>query len=235
MPRPLVLRSVLAKVRAARRSGVRPLVLFDVDDTVLSTVPRHIRIMEEFVAARPAASALLEVPKRKVGYYVLDTAKTAGIRDAGLLEDLRAFWSRRFFKNDYLLADEPVPGAPEYCRSVAAAGGVPVYFTGRDEAMRDGTVRSLARHGFPAPERGGEAWLVLKERFDIKDIVYKDAGLRRLKRRGTVVAGFENEPAHINLFHDLCPDAVNVFVDTRHSGKPVAPKPHLAVIKDFRL
>ncbi|MDE2291103.1 MAG: HAD family hydrolase [Elusimicrobia bacterium] len=234
MPRRPVLRSILQSVARARRAGRRPLVVLDVDDTVLSTAPRHLRIMAEFAADRPRAKALLRVKPRQVGYFVVETAKTVGIKDESLLKELMGFWFKRFFTNDYLLADEPVPGAPEFCRRVVKEGGIPVYFTGRDETMRKGTVASLVRHGFPEPRRGGDAWLVLKERFDIPDLKYKDEGLGRIKRRGQVVAGFENEPAHINLFHDHCPDAVNVFVDTRHSGKPIAVKEHLPVIKDFR-
>ena len=229
-----LLSGVLARVRAGRSAGRLPLVLLDLDDTVLDTTQRHLRIMAEFAASRPQAGMLRAVSPAQVRYRVGDTARAAGLADEGLLSELGAFWSARFFKNEYLLLDTEVPGAAAFSRAVAAAGGVPVYFTGRDEAMREGTLKSLARHGFPMPDKGADApRLVLKPRFETPDLAYKAEGLERLVREGSVEAGFENEPAHVNLFAERCPEAAMVFLDTKHSGKPVPVNAGIPAIKDF--
>lgn len=232
-----VLAGILRRVVHARGQGLRPLVLLDVDDTILATARRHVRILSEFAASRPAAAALASVGPQHMRYQVTDIAKAAGVTDPGLLAELKDFWIKRFFTNEYLSADDEVPGAAEFCRRIAADGGVPAYFTGRDESMREGTVKNLARHGFPLPGKGdeGPALLVLKPKFETPDLEFKEQGLSRLGAMGSVEAGFENEPAHINLFDDRFPKATHVFVDTKHSGKPVTPKPHIAVIQDFRL
>ncbi|MBI5597178.1 MAG: hypothetical protein HY928_13885 [Elusimicrobia bacterium] len=230
-----LLQAILARVAAARRAGRRPLVLLDLDDTLLDTTPRHLRIMSEFAALRPEAAALSGVGPAAVRYRVTETARAAGLVEEGLLSELSSFWGERFFKNDYLLLDTEVPGASAFSRAVVSAGGVPVYFTGRDEAMREGTLKSLLRHGFPAPDGGGDApRLVLKPRFEMPDLAYKAEGLEGIAAEGSIEAGFENEPAHVNLFAERFPEAAMVFVDTKHSGKPVPVKRGVPSIRDFR-
>lgn len=234
MSRQGVLGVVLDRVAAARKAGRRPLVLLDLDDTVLDTTQRHLRIMSEFAALRPEAAALSAVEPSRVRYRVGETAREAGLADERLLSELGAFWSARFFRNEYLLLDSEVPGAAAFSRAVVAAGGVPVYFTGRDEGMREGTLESLRRHAFPVPDGGGDApRLVLKPRFETPDLAYKAEALGRIAAEGSVEAGFENEPAHVNLFAERCPGAAMVFLNTKHSGKPVAVKAGIPAIKDF--
>lgn len=232
-----VLGGIVGRVKTARAMGRKPLVLLDLDDTILATARRHVRIMAEFAAHRPAAAALAAVAPEAVRYLVVDTAKAAGVEDAALLAELKEFWYERFFTNDYLLADDEVPGAAAFCRAVHEAGGVPVYFTGRDETMREGTVKSLARHGFPAAGANGDGSpkLILKPKFDTPDLEYKSEVLIKLAKSGSVEAGFENEPAHVNLFAERCPKATMVFVDVRHSGRPIPVKAGIPAIKDFRL
>ncbi len=209
----------------ARVRGARPLVVMDLDDTLLSTDARHLRILREF--------GLEGVGPQALRYSITDTARAGGLQDAAELSRLREFWFSRFFRNEYLLADEPVPGAPAYCRELVARGAELVYLTGRDETMRAGTEESLARHGFPPSGRPG-ARLILKPRFDTPDLEYKTQSLRLLEASGRVAGVFENEPAHVNLFVAAFPEARSVFVDTKHSGRPIAPHPSVPWIRDFR-
>ena len=78
-----------------------------------------------------------------------------------------------------------------------------------------------ARQGFPRPDKE-EALLLLKPRFDSPDLEYKTGSIRYLETLGPVAGAFENEPAHINLFCEAFPTAHSIFVDSKHSGRPVA-------------
>ncbi len=235
-----VLEDLLGEVAALSRAGGAPLVVFDLDDTLLSTAQRHVRILREF-ASQPKVRALYpdeawllaQMEPSQVRYLIAETAREAGVDDAGLLEELKAFWFARFFTNEYLAVDEEIPGAADYCQEVEARGGRPVYMTGRDEGMRSGTLEALSRRGFPPPD-GEKAFLILKPRFETPDLEFKTEALRRLGGMGRVAGGFENEPAHVNLLREAFPDSRMVFVDTRHSGKPVRPLPQIPWIKDFR-
>lgn len=224
-----VLGDLLDDVRA--RKGA--LVVFDLDDTLFATAQRHLRILREYAAKRAEAAQLAALRPEQLLYSITETAKAHGFDDAALLEELRDFRSARFFKNEYLLEDRPVAGAALYCREVLSAGGKVVYLTGRDEAMRSGTLSALSGHAFPIPDDDSVV-LILKPRFDTPDVQFKAEALKRLAAMGHVAGSFENEPAHINLFQAAFPKARHIFLDTRHSGKPVTPHPAIPWIKDFR-
>ena len=121
-----VLDGFLKAVKGMAGGGHEAVVIFDLDDTLLSTAPRHIRILREYAAVRPLGEAaeanLRRLSPEDVQYSIIETAKAAGVGAAETLEDLRRFWFERFFKNEYLLADEPVAGAVAYSQELAAAG-----------------------------------------------------------------------------------------------------------------
>lgn len=227
--------ALLADIEAAVAAG-ETLVVFDLDDTLFLTANRHLRILREFAerieAADPASAGIVRaIERERLRYSVTDTAKEHGLQEA-LLKDLREFWFARFFKNPYLLEDDVVTGGPAFVSEVVKRGARPVFMTGRDEGMREGTLKSLARHGFPAPD-GRAAHLVLKPSFEHPDYEFKLEAMQKLKKVGRVVGTFENEPGHVNLFAEHFPQARHFLLETKHSGKPVTPFPGTIRIRDF--
>ena len=218
-------------VEALERRGLRSVVVFDLDDTLFSTARRHLRILREYAGHR-GVEALARVEARQLRYAIVDTARAAGLEDAELLKDLRGFWFSRFFQNEYLAEDEPLPGAAEYCKELARRGARVVYMTGRDESMRAGTEAALARHGFPTERALSE--LILKPRFDTPDLEFKREAIGVVAAQGEVAGAFENEPLHVNMFRDAFPQAHVFLLETKHSGKPVEPHPSAKRIRDFR-
>lgn len=234
---PAVQKSLLDAVLDDVASGPGALVVFDLDDTLFSTADRHLRILKEYAdlveARAPEGAALLRAIQREsLRYQITETAEAAGV-PAGLVKDLKDFWFARFFKNPYLLEDSVIPGAPEYCAEVSARGGTLVYVTGRDEGMREGTLSSFTRHGFPAPDEA-MVKLVLKPDFGTPDLAFKTEVLARLAKMGRVAASFENEPLHINLFREAFPKGRHFLLQTKHSGRPVIPHAEVLKINDFR-
>lgn len=227
------LERVLERVLETRASGEVPVVVFDLDDTLFSTQNRHLRILGEFAASRAGgAQALASLPPGALRYSIKDTARAAGVTDEALLRDLQAFWFERFFADEYLGADAPVPGAPAFVRSVIEAGGVVVYLTGRDETMREGTLQALEQAGFPAPD-GEAVRLILKPRFDAQDLAFKREAFETVAALGAVAAGFENEPAYLNAMLERFPRMLAVLLETQHSGKPCEPHEAILRVKDF--
>ena len=218
----------------------RPVVVFDLDDTLLSTDRRHLRILSEFAAQADVrrrdprgAAALSKLKESRVRYSVTETAQAAGLTDSALLAALKSFWFERFFTNEYLLADHPVPGAAEYCAAALQAGARVVYMTGRDEGMRRGTEASLKNWNFPRPD-GRRIRPIRKSSFGLPDLEYKRDNMAAIRALGVVAGSFENEPAHINIFHDSFPEAWHFQVETKHSGRPIEALPGTRRIADFR-
>ncbi len=212
------------------------IVVFDLDDTLFSTSDRHLRIIAEYAATieltdERSARLLRAIRRESLRYSILDTAQNTGL-DETLARDLRDFWFARFFTNSYLLEDSIIPGGPEYVAEVLKRGGRAFYLTGRDESMRAATETSLLRRGFPAPD-GTSVALVLKPRFDALDLAFKNEALTRIAGMGTVVGSFENEPAHVNLFIERFRQGRHFLLETKHSGKPIAPRAETLRIKNF--
>lgn len=236
-----VLDKILSRVQELSSTGeARPALLFDIDDTLLSTAKRHLRILREFASQSEILSrhlheawTLIQLEPAHLRYAIADTARAAGVSDTGLLHRLKGFWFDRFFKNDYLMDDVAIPGAAEYCRGVAERGGRLIYLTGRDITMRKGTLYALRENGFPLPNDDGIE-LILKPRFDMPDLGFKSDVLKSISPRHPIVAGFENEPAGANLFQESFPQADVVWLDTKHSGRPVELAAGIHRISDFR-
>lgn len=229
---------LLARIQAATDRGIVPVVLFDLDSTLFSTQERNWAILAEFVARDGLPPRLAEVvatlgPER-MGWNVMEDVRVAGFDHASTLDELRAFWFERFFRDAYLHHDQPLPGAVEFARGVHDAGGHVVYLTGRDEPnMGQGTRSALTGRGFPfACDR---ADLMLKPAFEEPDLDFKRRAIADVKKLGTVLGVFENEPVNANLFAEAFPDADVFFLETVHSPDPPPLAPRIQRLKDFRL
>jgi hypothetical protein len=230
-----ILNAVLAAIREqSRRSPA--LAIFDLDSTILSTQPRNWAILNEFASRPDVPSALRPVVEKlgpdDMGWNIMEDVRSRGFHDEDVLKALRQFWFERFFNDDYLHHDEPVPGAVEFVRDTHAAGGTIVYLTGRDEPkMGRGTRASLRTRGFPIDD--DRIVLRLKPRFEDEDLAFKRSTLAELASMGEVVATFENEPANANLFHQTFPRAHHLFLETVHSPNPPPLLPGILRLKDF--
>jgi phosphoglycolate phosphatase-like HAD superfamily hydrolase len=213
-----------------------PVVVFDLDSTLLDNRPRQARILREYGEAAGLPALRDARPEHWQGWDLAVALRNAGLRPFQLdahLAPARAFWRERFFTSRYCRLDVPIPGAPAFVAGLARAGARVAYVTGRHEGMREGTVDCLARHGFPIP--GERVELLMKPDPELGDDDWKDEACREVERMGEVVAAFDNEPAHVNLYARAFPDALAIHLDTDHSGRPVKVLATVPSIRDFTL
>jgi hypothetical protein len=225
-------------LRSERTPGAgTPVVVFDLDGTLLDNRPRTLAIFRElsdsWVGAEPdIASRLRGAQASQLAYHVSDSLGMLGITREDLVKQAFEFWRDRFFRDAYLRHDVEVPGASAFARACYDRGATLVYLTGRDlPLMGVGTFMSLRDLGFPIGVAGTE--LVLKPRADMPDAEFKCYEAPRLARVGTVVAAFDNEPENCNVFAAHYPQADSVFVDTQHLDGAPALDPVVSVIGDF--
>ena len=215
----------------------RSAVVFDLDGTLLDNRPRvgvilrelseHWREQHPDVAAR-----LSNVDDGKIVYDTSSNLELLGVTDPGLQEAGVAFWKERFFTDDYIRHDEPIPGSVAFVRRLYDAGANIVYLTGRDlPKMSIGTFASLRDHGFPIGCVG--TTLVTKPAFDIPDAEFKLEVAPTLRRAGEVLASFDNEPANCNLLLQAHPSSTAVFVDSHHAPDPPPLHDNVLVIDTF--
>ena len=234
-------RTLLDRVvaRCARTPGrPPPVVVFDLDGTLMDNRPRTLAILQELAhelraEAHSAAEVLAAARAEELAYLLGDSLRRLGVEHPELVDRAERFWRDRFFTDDYLRHDTAVEGAVELAQACYEAGATLVYFTGRDlPYMAVGSFRSLRDLGFPIGVAGTQ--LVCKSDAKIPDEAFKRDEGRKLERVGTVVAAFDNEAANCNTFVDLCPEADVVLVDTQYLPNPPALRPGVSVVADLR-
>lgn len=215
-----------------------PLVVFDLDGTLMDNRPRTAMILRELGAhwrERDAeiARKLEAARSEDLAYLLTDSLARLGVTRTELIGEAEVFWRDRFFTDHYLAHDIEVPGASAFARACYDAGGILIYFTGRDlPLMGLGSFASLRDLGFPIGMPGTE--LVLKPDANMPDEAFKRQSGPRLGRVGRVVAVFDNEPGNCNVLGDHFPEADSVLLDTQHLPGAPPLKKSVHVITDFR-
>jgi hypothetical protein len=221
-------------VERARRGAPESIVVFDLDSTLLDNRPRQSRIMREYGRACGLAALIANQPDHWAGWDVQIAMRNSGLdedRIAEHAEPFKGFWRERFFTSEYCVDDRLVPGAELYAQAVIRTGAQLCYVTGRHEPMRPGTIECFARLGLPAPS--GRIELLMKPTLDESDDDYKARAYEALRRRGTVIAVFDNEPTHINGYKLAFPEALSVHIATDHSLRDVAVADGIPSILNF--
>ena len=196
-----ILEAVLARARDAAPRG---LVIFDLDSTLLDNRPRQARILAEYGARAGLAPLAAARAEHVLGWDLAEAMRTAGLPPLEValhLLPLRRFWSARFFTSEYCREDLPVPGAPAFVGALVEAGAQVAYVTGRPGRMEAGTLQTFRAHGFPPPD-GARIHLLMKPEAPLGDDAWKALAAARVARLGPVVAAFDNEPAHVNVYVD---------------------------------
>jgi hypothetical protein len=235
-----LLRSIVGRVRSEAASrGPTPVIVFDLDGTLMDNRPRTARILREFADTLGSEDAAIAARLRvcepaQLAYLLTDSLTLMGVTRTELVARAEAFWRDRFFADDHLKHDVEVPGAVEFTKSCYDAGAILVYMTGRDlPLMGIGSFRSLRDLGFPIGMPGTE--LVLKPDANMPDEAFKRLEAPKLARVGKIVAAFDNEPANCNTLLAMNPGCDSVLLDTQHL--PGAPALHagVKVIRDFAM
>ncbi len=238
---------IVARCQHTSHHEPSPVVVFDLDGTLMDNRPRTLVILREFAAelrslgvelspelAHAYADKLASASLDSLAYLVADSLRHLGVEHPELIHRAELFWKQRFFSDSYLAHDVALEGAVEFARACYEAGASLVYFTGRDlPLMGLGSFQSIRDLGFPIGVTGTQ--LVCKPDASIPDEHFKRFEGPKLFRVGRVVASFDNEPGNCNAFVEMHPESDVVFIDTQHF--PGAPPLHerVHVVGDFRM
>lgn len=227
---------LLARVlERAGELGQGAIVAFDLDSTLLDNRPRQAQLLREY-----GLSAGLTALEQHTAEHWQGWDARIAMTNTGLPPELveahigpfRSFWRERFFTSEYCVLDRAIAGAAAFVAEVLARGARVYYVTGRHEEMRAGTVTCFERTGFAVPD-GDRVDLLMKPTLDEHDDAYKLRTYATLASLGTVIAAFDNEPAHINGYLTAFPDAVIVHLATDHSMRDIPLAAGIPSIRDF--
>ncbi len=232
--RPEVLAEILKK---AQEFGSKGAVIFDIDSTIYDNRPREARIIREFGKHYHLPVLLQCGPEHIRDRSLLRSMVNCGLPQSTAEElehTARSFWFERFLTNEYCLEDRPLPGAIDYLCTIKQTDVQIFYCTGRPEAeMGQGTLQSLQRDGFPVPDEK-QTFLLMKPTFFMTDDESKLFFYQKLEEHAVnVLAAFDNEPLHINGYHEKFPEALAVHLLTEESGRGIPVHPSIPSIRNF--
>lgn len=211
-------RQVVARVKALAGAGEKPIVIFDLDDTLFDTRSRTLAILRTFPDEPRLRALALEAIKHGLPETLANAGYSPEEIEGPLGEKIRRHWSYGFFKDESLRLDTPIPGGVEFVNALSDAGAHVYYVTGRKVTAEKLSREVLAAAGFPVEPH---ATLVLKpipasgapkeETSAFKGRVTRET----IAQQGTIVAAFDNEPGNCNEFRRSIPEgARSVFVET---------------------
>ena len=232
------LQDLVERSRHDAASGAPPPVLvFDLDGTLMDNRPRSAAILREIGALwssrhPDAAERLRGASPDSLAYLLKDSLRLLGVTAHELVAEAEEYWKSRFFKDEHLVHDVAIEGAVDFARDVYGRGATLVYLTGRDlPHMGLGTFRSLRDLGFPIGVAGTE--VILKPNAEMPDEAFKRGVAPALRRIGKVIAAFDNEPGNCNVFLEAYPACASVLVDTQHMPGAPALASGVHVIASF--
>ncbi len=220
---------VYKKIADSKNQGLKPLVVFDLDDTLIDCRYRKRFVLREFCSVeanqtdwKEECSKVLSAKIESYEYRVADFLKNLSITNEDFKLAIEKYWLSKYFTNTYLAADEFFPGAIKSLEKMRSLGAEIRYFTGRDEpGMKDGTVKKLNEHGLNDK-------LFMKPSADIPDDEYKVQHFEKVTKGYDLICFFENEIRNLNPFLNQYPDSLFVWLDTLHS--PNQPEKHPKIL-----
>lgn len=231
------LRGLVDRVAAAKHEARSPVVVFDLDGTLLDNRPRTAAILREVATqwerSRPEESRrLAAIQPNEIAYRMIDSLTPLGITEDTAVNEALEHWKIRFFSDELLHHDIPLDGAVSFVHQVYDAGATVVYLTGRDlPNMSLGSWRSLRNYGFPIGVVRSQ--LICKPAAEIRDEEFKREQAPLLAQIGEIIASFDNEPGNCNLFLQVYPAAASVLLDTSHSWQAPSPEWQVTIVRNF--
>jgi hypothetical protein len=228
------------RIEDSLAAGEKPVIIFDIDDTIIDCRHRKHRVMHDFIKQSHVRESFAlecqiveQMTWENVQYRVLDTLAQEGVRNQLFGEQLFQFWRQHYFTYPYLIDDKPFPGALEFVNHCHDLGATTVYLTGRDiPGMGQATFDAMRKLGFPSDDK--LVHFILKEDPAINDLEFKVLALDKVAPLGKVIAAFENELPNLHVMAERFPDAAMYWSKTLYLPNPPEPLPHVEVLLNFK-
>ncbi|MBC7661424.1 MAG: HAD family hydrolase [Chitinophagaceae bacterium] len=228
-----------SRIQKALRSKLRPLVVFDVDDTLVDCRYRKAQVFQDF-AKQPAvrsqwlaeSQTILDLSWERLRYRVQDNLDMVNITSETFRDAIFDHWIKNYFTYPYLLKDRAFPGAQQFVKKCQDMGAHIVYLTARDHmGMYQGTIEALDLLKFPM--HSPDIHIMLKPEVSMNDHHFKVGALEQIASLGEVVASFENELVNLNAMAERFPNAAMYWRNTLYAPDPPPPHPRVEILAHF--
>lgn len=190
---------LLSDSKSQRNEKVTRFLVSDLDNTIIDSRERFRRSIAEALGYSSSAGAFPTLDPKSLSRVQRDR-----------------FYSI-FLSGKYMDTDIPVNGSVEVLSRLRSVGLGIAYLTGRhhskDESMKDETLKTLSRFGFPMPN-GGDVVLYMKPRKSSPTDEFKRAVLGHLSRKLYIAVGLDDEINDLRVMVDLIPMVIGVALSS---------------------
>ena len=224
------------RISQVRESGKSPIMIFDLDGTL---VEPHYRIYNIFVELAgelnlpdDAKSVIFDSNPDQYSYHPEETLENLGISEE-LISKIMSSWLGYFLSNRFLQYDRPMKGGYYFVRNILSLGVKVVYLTGRDVPnMGEGTRQWLEKFNFL--DRSGRTELIMKRDLSITNAESKHVACKEMNSSGEAVLVIDNEPKELEFMLNVFPESIGVLMDSPNSGIPAQLPPETFIIRQFK-
>ncbi|KAB8030731.1 HAD family acid phosphatase [Fluviispira multicolorata] len=221
-----ILDLILKKTKNSKR---KPACVFDLDGTLFDVGYRTLGILNEWLASEAShhfdkrlLQKIAKLNYSHIGYSLSHAFENSGfdLRNQEMMSVFSAverFWKRKFFDGNTLVKyDKLMNNADIFVNELNKNDIAIFYLTGRySHSMLKGTEQQLQNFNFPFEKNK----LILKHNPHADDQIFKAEQIRNIAEEYDIVGNFENEYLNIAFMSLEAKDAINVIVDSQHSGR----------------
>ncbi|RZA21657.1 MAG: HAD family hydrolase [Proteobacteria bacterium] len=223
----------------SRAAGNTPMVVFDVDDTLIDCRHRKSLVFHAFAREESTSRRWPDDTKKlsahnweTLKYRVHDNLHPLSITDKIFGDELLNYWLKHYFTYPYLIQDRAFPGAQAFVKRCLDRGAHIMYLTARDHpGMYQGTVEALESLGFPIHKPN--VHVMLKPEASQSDHHFKVGALEDIAALGEVIASFENELPNLNAMAERFPNALMIWRKTLYAPDPPPPHSRVQIMDHF--
>lgn len=217
-------------LKKAKNAKKKPICVFDLDGTLFDVGFRTIGIIKEWLLSEAVShfepSIVQKISKINydhIGYSLSHLFENSGFdlrnqQVMAVFSSIERVWKKKFFDGISLVQyDEMIKNSCNFVKNLHINGIEIYYLTGRYwHSMRHGTIEQLNKFHFPLKEEN----LILKLNPFEDDQLFKSEQIRILAKEFEVCGNFENEYLNLAYMALEAKNAINVIVDSQHSGRP---------------
>lgn len=214
----------------SKNSKKTPACIFDLDGTLFDVGYRTIGILKEWLSSdaslnfdKSLVQKITKINYSHVGYSLSHLFENSGfdLRNQEIMSifsSIERVWKKKFFDGISLVRyDKIIKNSSSFVNLLHKENIEIFYLTGRYyHSMYHGTIEQLHKFNFPFFENN----LMLKVNPFADDQLFKAEQIRKISETFDVVGNFENEYLNIAFMALEVKDAINVIVDSQHSGRP---------------
>jgi len=217
-------------LKKAKKSKKNPICVFDLDGTLFDVGYRTIGIIKEWLNSdaslnfdKSLIQKISKINYDHVGYSLSHLFENSGfdLRNQQIMSvfsSIERVWKKKFFDGVSLVHyDDTIKNSLNFVKTIEKNNIEIFYLTGRYwHSMRNGTIEQLKKFNFPFKEKN----LILKMNPFEDDQLFKSEQIHNLSQNNEICGNFENEYLNLAYMALEAKDAINVIVDTQHSGRP---------------